>query len=314
MTKARRMLCLPILYFLIAYLFIFLLKSPEQASSACLNSISLCLFNVIPALFPFLVLNEVMFSSGLSTFIGKRIGAVLCKPLGITPNGAASFVCGCLFGFPLGTKSVCLALERGLISKEEAEKLVCFCSNTGPAFVIGFVGGILQNKRAALCIYLCQVLSAVIIGLFLRKKSVPTYDQIETRVYFGIGNIPKAITSSVFPMMNICAFVCFFSCVSASVENLLFHFNLNEYTEILFTGVLELTNGIGMLSGFAVDNITIWLCSFFIGWSGLSVIMQSLSIMGEHGIRKRKFALCKLVQGILCANLSVLFCNLLNLY
>ena len=314
MPRVKRMFFVPFFAFFIAYLFFFLLKTPEYAAKCCFDSVVLCLTKVIPTLFPFLVLNEIIFSTGLSCYLGNRFGKIIGKIFCISDESAICFLSGCLFGFPIGTKSVVDLCKKDSISNSEAEKLVCFCSNTGPALAIGFVSSILGNSKVAFCIYFSQILSAIVIGLFLRKKSCDKNISANRQCNIRLSSIPKAIGNSVFPMLNVCAFVCFFSCVIYSVEGFLFSLNLNEYTEALITGFFELTNGINKLYDLPIDNLSVWLCAFFVGWSGISVIMQSISIMSERGLKYKNFIISKLVQGILCANLSVLICKLFNLY
>lgn len=314
MPRVKRMFFVPFFAFFIAYLFFFLLKTPEYATKCCFDSVLLCISKVIPSLFPFFVLNEIIFSTGLSYTLGNKLGKFFSKLFGISNESSICFLSGCLFGFPLGTKGVADLLKKNVISREEGERLVCFCSNTGPAFAIGFVSSILGNTKAAFVIYLSQVLSAIIIGLVLRKKGENIPPAPTRQCNIRLSAIPKAIGCSVYPMLNVCAFVCFFSCVIYSVEGFLFSLNLNEYTESLITGFVEITNGISRLADLPVDNLSVWLCAFFVGWSGISVIMQSISIMSEHGLRYKKFLFSKLVQGVMCANLSVFLCKLFNLY
>lgn len=314
MPRVKRMFLVPFFAFFVAYLFFFLLKTPQYATKCCFDSVLLCLTKVIPSLFPFLVLNEIIFSSGLSCYLGSRFGRIIGKIFRISDESSLCFICGSLFGFPLGTKSVVDLLKKRAIALEEAERLVCFCSNTGPALAIGFVSSILGNQKVAICIYISQILSAIFIGLMMRRKSREINISSSQKCSIRLSSVPKAIGNSVLPMLNICAFVCFFSCVIYSIDGLLFSLNLNEYTESFITGFLELTNGINKLYDLPIDNLSVWLCAFFVGWSGISVIMQSLSIMSEQKIKYKKFVLSKLVQGILCANLSVLLCKLFNLY
>lgn len=315
MTKTKSVALFNIFSFLTVFLFFFLLKSPVQATLSVSQGISICLTKAIPSLFPFLILNELMLSWGLAERLGKYIGVPFCKAFKIKNISFAAFLSGCLFGFPLGTKTAVSLYEKNSISKKEAERLICFCSNTGPAFIIGIVGAALSNKNIALCIYISQILSAIIIGLFLRKED--TYQEAgltEKQIHFSLSDIPKAVTNSVVPMLNICAFICFFSCVSGSVENLLSAFGVGEYISVFLVGLFEITKGISLLENYGTNFASVFCSAFLIGWSGVSVILQSVSITSKYGLSCKKFVLSKALQGLICAIICIIICKIFKLY
>ena len=163
--------------------------------------------------------------------------------------------------------------------------------------------------------YGAQILSAAAIGLFLgRGHSFCKEEKTAENKRFSINMIPKAISDSVLPMLNICAFVCFFSAVAVSVESLLNFVNAPDWLYLFSVGALELTNGINALSGGEICHSTMLFAGFFIGWSGLSVVLQSVSILSKCGLSVKKFVWFKLIQGGLCAFICICGGKLLNLY
>lgn len=315
MTNTKGIALFNVFSFLTIFLFFFLLKSPIQAALSVNEGLSLCLTKAIPSLFPFLVLNELMISWGLADNLCKIFGAPFCKALKIKKQSFAAFLSGCLFGFPLGTKTAVSLYEKNIISKQEAERLICFCSNTGPAFIVGIVGTALCSKKIALVIYFSQIISAFIIGLSLRKKD--GYQEMvisDTQIHFSLSDIPKAVTNSVVPMLNICAFICFFSCVSGSVENILTAIGANEYISVFFIGLFEITKGISLLENYGANFASVFCSAFLLGWSGLSVILQSISITSKVGLGCKKFVLSKALQGLICAVICIIICKIFKLY
>ncbi|MBR5322727.1 MAG: hypothetical protein IKU48_04210 [Clostridia bacterium] len=315
MTITKGFTLFNIFSFLTVFLFFFLLKSPVLASESVKIGISVCLTKAIPSLFPFLVLNELMLSWKIFDNLGIIFGTPFSKALKIKRHSFAAFLSGCLFGFPLGTKTAVSLYEKKLISKEEAENLICFCSNTGPAFIIGIVGTALCSKKIALAIYVSQIISALIIGLLLRKKG--DYQQspfFDTKTCFSLSDIPKAVTDSVMPILNICAFICFFSCISASFENILTAIGANEYISVFIIGLFEITKGISLLENYGTDFASIFCAAFILGWSGLSVILQSISITSKAGLGCKKFVISKALQGLICAIICIIICKIFKLY
>ena len=315
MTKTKGIALFNIFSFLTVFLFFFLLKSPAQAIHSVNEGLSICLTKAIPTLFPFLVLNELMLSLGLANNLGNMFGTPFCKAFKIKKQSFAAFLSGCLFGFPLGTKTAVSLYEKNIISKQEAERLICFCSNTGPAFIVGIVGTALCSKKIALVIYFSQIISAIIIGLILRKED--TYQQTgftDMQIRFSLSDIPKAVTNSVVPMLNICAFICFFSCVSGSIENLLTSVGANEYISVFFIGLFEITKGISLLENYSANFASVFCSSFLLGWSGLSVILQSISITSKFRLNCKKYVLSKALQGLICAIICIIICKIFKLY
>lgn len=298
------------------YLFCFLLLSPALASRQMGYALRLCAETVVPSLFPFLVLNTLLLSTGLADSLGRLAGGLPSRLFGIKKEGTVAFFAGCLMGFPLGVKLSAELYKRGKVSKNEAERMVCFCANTGPSFVIGVVGSALNNTYAAIAVYLSQLLSAVAIGLWLSRRKEMDGDNTASadKLTFSLSDIPSAVTSAVLPMLNICAFVCFFACVSLSAENALSWFGVSGTPFLVLSGALELTNGIAMLSNLECGCLAASIAAFFVGWSGLSVILQSVSILAKEGLSCRKLIVYKLFQGGLSAVICFLMCKLLNLY
>ena len=112
---------------------------PARASAAACEGVKQSLTQVFPALFPFFVLTKLLLSrSGrgkpprlLSRF-SERLFAV---PSAALPVFLLSLVSGC----PVGAASAAELYRRGGCSKDEAERLAVFCSNCGPAFLLGVV-------------------------------------------------------------------------------------------------------------------------------------------------------------------------------
>lgn len=76
-----------------------------------------------------------------------------------------------------------------------------------------------------------------------------------------------------------------------------------EFCKPLLSGIIELTNGVSLVSSIPVKNISIniILCSFLLGFGGFSVLLQVFSIISKNGLSIKKYAYGKLLQGLLAA-------------
>ena len=78
----------------------------------------------------------------------------------------SAFLLGILGGYPLGAATIGQLRADGAISREEGERALAFCSNTGPAFLIGAAGtGVFHSRSAGLLLCGAHVLAAVLVGM-----------------------------------------------------------------------------------------------------------------------------------------------------
>lgn len=72
---------------------------------------------------------------------------------------------GIVGGYPVGARAAITSYERGLCTKTECERMLSFCNNSGPAFILGVVGaGVFANSSAGMLLYLAHVLASLSVG------------------------------------------------------------------------------------------------------------------------------------------------------
>ena len=140
-----------------------LLLRPQEAAAAVRDGLGLCAGTVIPSLFPFFAVISLLLQLGLAESLQSICGPLM-KPLfrmrGIC---ALPLLAGLLGGYPSGAKTAASLYEQGRISRQEAELLLGFCDNCGPAFLLGYVGaGILGDLRTGAVLFAVHALSAVL--------------------------------------------------------------------------------------------------------------------------------------------------------
>ena len=107
----------------------------DKIAHSVRSALSLCANVIIPSVFPFMILSEFMYSF-LSFGALNRAGAVFERLFKINRCGIYPFLLGLTCGFPLGVKCASDMYRGGLLTKGEAERLIGFCNNTGPAFLV----------------------------------------------------------------------------------------------------------------------------------------------------------------------------------
>lgn len=300
---------------------------PQEAMEAAREGLRLCYNVILPSLFPFFVLSALVVDLGLAGYIGRALEGIM-RPLFNVPGACASaFALGFVGGYPVGARTALSLYQKGMCTKTEAERLLAFCNNSGPAFILGVVGaGVFASSKVGLLLYLAHAAASVCVGFLFRfykregkrreRRASPTFEAERITVAFT-----GAIKNSFLSTLNICAFVVFFTVVI----KLLFLSGLlpglagvlgallsplgfsTQWAERLLTGLIELTSGVWTLTGAGTMSGKLSMAAFLLGWAGLSVHCQVLSFIGGSGLSVKTYIGGKLLHG----GLSALFIGLL---
>ncbi|MBQ9647799.1 MAG: sporulation protein, partial [Oscillospiraceae bacterium] len=159
-----------LLFLLLALFAAALLFFPAEASDAARQGLRLCFQTVLPSLFPFFVLSALVVASGAGDAFGRALEPVMRPLFYLSGAGASALALGLVGGYPVGARTVAELYRAGNLSKAEAERLLSFCNNAGPGFILGICGdAVFGSVRAGLYLYLVHVAAAVLTGVLLRR-------------------------------------------------------------------------------------------------------------------------------------------------
>lgn len=281
----------------------------EQSMVAAKSALVLCAERVIPSLFPFFVLSSFMVNTGFVSSAGRCIAPVAKRLFKVSGSGAVVFVMGLLCGYPTGAKMVAELYETKQISKNEAMRLLPFCNNSGPLFVIGAVGGMLGSTHLGLVLYGIHAASAVLTGLAFSMFS----KQAESRGSQTVlaVNLGDAFSESMFrgvtTMLNVCGFILFFSVLRAFflpvIESVFGH----GAAGLTVGGMAEVTLGAEAVcfAGRTLSH-TLILLSAIIGFGGVCVLLQVWGVVARAGLGIKTYALGKLLQMGISAGIAAI--------
>ncbi|MEG2679418.1 MAG: sporulation protein, partial [Oscillospiraceae bacterium] len=231
---------------------------------------------------------------------------------------------GFIGGYPVGAKTAIELYKNGLATRTETERLLAFCNNSGPAFILGVVGaGIFSSTKVGLLLYCAHALASLCVGLLFRfykggENSKPDEKQGQL---FHVKHFTTALTdcikNSFSSVLNICAFVLFFTVVlrllfCSGFLPLMADFLGNLFAPVgfdriwaqkLLTGVLELSSGVASLSKGGNLSASVSMAAFMLGWAGISVHCQVLSFLSGSGLSGKTYVLGKLLHGGISAGL-----------
>ena len=97
---------------------------------------------------------------GLARYLGRLLEGVMRPLFHVSGACASAFALGFVGGYPVGAKTAINLYERGMCTRTEAERLLAFCNNSGPAFILGVVGaGIFASSTVGVALYLAHALA-----------------------------------------------------------------------------------------------------------------------------------------------------------
>ncbi|XOQ43938.1 MAG: Sporulation integral membrane protein YlbJ [Clostridium sp.] len=278
-----------------------LLIFPAQAAQGAKNGIGYCLDVLIPSLYPFMVLSVFVVKSGLARKIGGYLEKLTQALFHLPGSAAPTILMSVIGGYPAGARSIAALYVDGQLSQSQAERMLGFCVNAGPSFVITAVGaGFLKSPRAGVILFAAQVIVFLLLGIcsgMVSKCKISVRPKVKSKK----NNISKAFIDSAADAarstINMCCFVILF----AALMNLLRMACTDPIQSTGLSAVLEVTGGCADLARLKAPP---WAVSAAIGWGGICVHFQVFSTLTELDFSKTRFLLFRLLQAILSAAVS----------
>lgn len=328
------------LIFILLIMLILLVLYPTESIYAAKNGINLWLFVVVPSLFPFFIINDILICLKVPENIA-RIFTPMAKFLFNTSGyGAYTFIMSIFSGYPSGAKIVSSLIRDKKIRPNEGQQILTFASTSGPLFIIGAVGaGMLKSPGAGYVLFLCHLLGAIINGilfkyLFIWKRENEgsmNYVRSSSDNSFKTGDI---LTSSIAGSLSTCGiiggYIVFFSVIISMLERINFFetfsvllnrilfvpYTISNSISTIFKSSMEISNGCKIISATSMDfKYKLLVSSFLIAFSGISIIGQVGSLVKAWGISIKKYVFSKLSHGIISSVICyfILSLNILSI-
>ena len=289
-------------------LLIWLVATPAWGIAGVRTVRSLCGEVVIPSLFPFLALSIFVIRTGLAQRFGRLLERPMRALFRLPGSAAAALALGIVGGYPVGGRACADLCRKGALSKPEAERLMAFCVNSSPSFIIGAVGaGLLHSSAAGMLLYAAHLGASVLTGL-LAARRYPRPARKNARAPIAGEPAPQALVESVNgaveSMLAIAGFVIFFSGLSGR-----FFPSANaSLPSALFRGLMEVTNGCAAAA--AGGAAAMPLISALLSFSGLSVICQVMAVAAPAGLTVRRYLLARLPHMLFSVLLTLMLMRL----
>ena len=272
-------------------------------------SLDIWITSVLPALFPFFVISDILISYDVIRYIPKVIKNLFKKLFNVSDNGLVVIILSMLSGFPSNARNIKNMYNSNKISKKEGEHLLYFTHFSNPMFILGTLVSIFSKKKElGLIIFISHYLPNIIIGILLRKLNT---NKLDTNYNNDINNnfglvLTKSIRKSLDSVFNILGTLTVFLIISSLLINV---FNFNNGISLLIKSILELTSGLKELSNFNLSNSYLVIASSCIlSFGGLSVHMQVINELSDTDISYSNFFIGRIIQVILSLVVSYILC------
>lgn len=317
---------------------------PKDSILAAKNGFSIWVDTLIPSLLPFIIAANLIVRLKFVDVLGLIINPVTKKLFNVSGKSSLVFAISTVSGYPVGAKLASELRQNNEISKFEAQRLVSFCSTSGPLFIVGAVSiEMFNNPSLGYLMLLCHYLGSLTVGILFKNygkesinndnfnfkfevKKIMEFRKKENKGFFVL--FGDAVFSGVNTILMVGGFVIVFSVVFKVLSifkfiNLIsyiiyiplsiFGFSLDLCSSFI-SGLFEITIGCNQIS--SVSNIPeiirASLCSFIIAFSGLSILAQCCSFLAQTDINTGTYIISKFLHGVFSAVFTFTFYPLIN--
>ena len=254
---------------------------------------------LIPSIFPYLVASGILVKTGAIRRISEKIR------IGNFSQSAREMLIPSLFcGYPTGARLSSVAYDNGSITTREFLLLFVFSNIPGFGFSVAYLGDFFKNSLYGVLSYI-SFLTASLTLLWFFGRNLPNEERKKTKEIKEIKELKisdalvESVSESAQTMVSLLFFVCFFS----SLIDLLGSLSLPATFFPIGAAFLEITTGIGLLS----QSYPMEFVLFFCGFSGLSVLFQSMYFDKKHAVNFLHLFLGRTVYGIISVCYFIVF-------
>ncbi len=294
--------CISVFMFLL-FAFV-LIRHSEVSAIGVRRGLEICAYKLIPSMYPFMFLSVFFVSCRASDGISGLVPRFLQRHFKLPSDAFAVIIMSLTGGYPVGAKMTEKMLLRERITKLQAQRLMLFCVNPGPSFVIGTVGMyMLGSKKTGVIIFASLILATLTVMFFSKyiydtETVHKTAEEERCKINLWESSV-SSVKESTEAMLSVCSWVVLFSCVTDTINS----FPLSDGIKLFIASVGEVTNGCNT----AVNVLPVPIIAGIIGFGGLCVHMQIMSTVIKTGLSFRLFFASRIIH----ASLAVMYCMLL---
>ena len=289
---------------------VLIVMNAQKSISYTIEAMSMCIYMIIPTLFPFFICSGLLIYSGFCERLAAVFRFCMMPLFRVSPAGSSAFVLGIVSGYPLGAVTAGELFQNGYLTKTEAQRLLAFCNNSGPLFILGSVGIAMYSKlRYGVILYIIHILSAITVGIifsFYKRNTYTAPKTVMTSPERSVGEIFSiALQNAISTILTVCGAVIFFSIISRLLLDML---PVSGALGSVAAGMCEFVTGTRMVSDLDINIAQkLVISAFIIGFAGLSVHVQVLAVISKYRLSLAPYIIGKLLHGIIAAFYTIIY-------
>ena len=304
-------------------LFLFLMIQVIISSDIIFNSIHeaihLWFYKVVPSLLPFFLISHFLINYGLIEIMSELLKPLM-HLLKMNEKTAFILIMSMFTGSPGNAFYIKEALNKNLITEEDATKALMFSQFASPLFILGTVHLTLNNFQISLLILIVTYLTNFILAFLCRNKN--RVEDTSPISFIAIKNklnennsekfgkvLANSIKKTFDTMIMILGSICFFYMITAIIEK------MNILPDSIFpyvTGILEMTQGIYHISLLNIPiEMKAIIITIFLSFGGFSIHSQVISIISDTKIKYLPYLFARILHAMIAVGILSLLIQLL---
>lgn len=300
--------------FLCCILFILLLGNPSTVILGASQGLLLWYRTVLPNLFPFFVLVNLVITTGTIHFISPILAPLCQSVFGVSGSSALAIIGGFLCGYPMGATIISDLHQQHIISKTEGHYLLSFCNNASPMFIVGYFLTQKLNRPdlifpSVFILFLAPICSSYLFRRFYFKtgavssESVYPHSQVCKKNFMEL--LDLAIWKGMETIIKIGGYIIVFSIIVELLRPFSAHGNIWNY---IIIPSLEITNGLSLLADVNLTfDIKYLLMMTHLSFGGFCAMFQIGCVLKSIPFRLGIYILEKLVTATITSLLCYIY-------
>lgn len=292
-----------------------LLCRPQAVITGVNRGLSVCTSVILPTLYPFMLLSGLLADSPLCRHPRPSMESITRCLFGLPGCCGPAILLSLVGGYPAGALAIGRLRQQGLLTTQQAQRMLTFCVCGGPGFIISTVGaGLLGSVRGGVLLFVAQAMTALIIGLWQgrghRKKA--TNAPIITTPPRALATI---ISDTCGSLLTMCGFVVLAAVILSIFEAFEVPTALERFTGLAarhwsgaLAAITEVSSGCIALSG---EELAPFFLSLTLSWAGLSVQGQIAAALPGVPVLGAPFWSWRLCHGAAAGLLATLLFHLI---
>lgn len=323
-AKTKQNLLKVTIAFVAVSLIAMIVAQPSLSIASVSNGLSVWAKTILPSLFPFVFLTKLLSNLNVMEIFTKLFSKITQKLFKAPAISGYIFLMSIISGYPIGAKLISEFYTQGKLTEKQANKLITFCSTSGPLFIIGSVGtAIFLNKKIGYILFFSHIISSILNGIIFRNKYVDkTNNSNDLSAQCDLTQIlPNTMNDTILSCLIVGGYIAIFFLIIDLFSNIgIFNPVITLFCKLLspfgvqksavkatLFGIIEMSKGCIEIASCKIATIaSASIASFLISFGGLCTFFQATTFLSKCNVSLKFYFFQKITHGLLSAMITFL--------